>query len=143
MFLLMIFIAKPALAQNRAVEISITGIGPPVDAAAFETVRQVIGHAVADGVLDKFVVSGHGVEGGFSACAEATTFGQAENFDAFIRQLRTIHPNTQTTAYSVEPAESCTTDVIFCTQDAKQCADGSFVGRMPPSCSFAPCPGTQ
>lgn len=142
-FLLMIFIAKPVLAQNRAVEISITGIGPPVDAPALETVRQVIGHAVADGVLDKFVVSGHGVEGGFSACAEAATFGQIEDFDAFINQLRTIRPNPQTTAYSVIPVESCTTDVGGCTLDVRQCADGSFVGRVPPSCEFTPCPGTQ
>lgn len=141
-FLLALFITKPVFAQNRAVEISITGIGPPVDAPALETVRQVIGHAVADGVLDKFVVSGHGVEGGFSACAEATTFGQIEDFDAFINQLRTIRPNPQTTAYSVIPTESCTTDVV-CTLDAKQCADGSFVSRVPPSCEFAACPATR
>jgi hypothetical protein len=108
-----------------------------------ETVRQVIGHAVADGVLDKFVVSGHGVEGGFSACAEASTFGQPEEFDAFVRQLHTIRPDPQTTAYSVQPAESCAIDVGVCTLDVRQCADGSFVGRVPPSCNFAPCPGTQ
>ena len=27
-----------------------------------------------------------------------------------------------------------------CTQDAKICPDGSAVGRVPPSCEFAPCP---
>ncbi|MBU1198152.1 hypothetical protein KJ765_06635 [Candidatus Micrarchaeota archaeon] len=27
-----------------------------------------------------------------------------------------------------------------CTQEAKVCADGSNVGRVPPSCEFAPCP---
>lgn len=30
---------------------------------------------------------------------------------------------------------------VFCTMDAKQCPDGSYVGRIPPSCGFAPCPG--
>lgn len=29
---------------------------------------------------------------------------------------------------------------IACTMDAKRCPDGSFVGRVPPSCAFAPCP---
>jgi hypothetical protein len=29
---------------------------------------------------------------------------------------------------------------VACTMDARQCPDGSFVGRIPPSCEFAPCP---
>lgn len=28
-----------------------------------------------------------------------------------------------------------------CTMDAMMCPDGSTVGRVPPSCEFAPCPG--
>ncbi len=32
-------------------------------------------------------------------------------------------------------------DMIACTMDAKQCPDGSYVGRVPPDCDFAPCPG--
>lgn len=36
----------------------------------------------------------------------------------------------------VEPVE----DMVFCTQDAKQCPDGSFVGRSGPNCEFDPCP---
>lgn len=31
-------------------------------------------------------------------------------------------------------------EVVFCTMDAMQCPDGSWVGRVAPSCSFAPCP---
>lgn len=30
---------------------------------------------------------------------------------------------------------------VFCTMDAKICPDGSSVGRMPPDCEFAACPG--
>jgi cyclophilin family peptidyl-prolyl cis-trans isomerase len=30
-------------------------------------------------------------------------------------------------------------NVIFCTEDAKVCADGSTVSRIPPKCEFAPC----
>lgn len=32
---------------------------------------------------------------------------------------------------------------IACTMDAKQCADGSYVGRIGPNCEFAPCPTTN
>ncbi|ALM10173.1 MAG TPA: hypothetical protein DDX11_02510 [Candidatus Peribacter riflensis] len=30
---------------------------------------------------------------------------------------------------------------VFCTMEAKICPDGSAVGRVPPTCAFAPCPG--
>lgn len=30
---------------------------------------------------------------------------------------------------------------IYCTQEAKLCPDGSYVGRTWPNCEFAPCPG--
>lgn len=29
---------------------------------------------------------------------------------------------------------------VACTMDAKLCPDGSYVGRVPPKCDFAPCP---
>jgi hypothetical protein len=127
----------------RAVEVSITGIGPAMDVAASSTVRQVIGHAVAGGVIDRFIVLGYGVEGGFSACTQAAPTGRVENFNAVINQLNSIQTNPQTTVYSVQPVESCTTDTVFCTQDARECPDGSFVSRVPPSCEFDRCPGTQ
>lgn len=31
-------------------------------------------------------------------------------------------------------------DGVACTMDAKQCPDGSYVGRIAPDCAFAPCP---
>jgi hypothetical protein len=131
---------NPVVTAGPAFEVSITGIGPAVDIAAFDTVRQVIGHAVASGVIEKFIVLGRGVEGGFSACAEAAPTGQVENLNAVINQLNTIRPNPQTTAYSVTPVQGCNNETVFCTQDAFQCPNGSFVGRVPPSCEFAPCP---
>jgi|GEM_PF-7030809 len=33
-----------------------------------------------------------------------------------------------------------TPEPVVCTLDAKECPDGSFVGRVPPNCEFAPCP---
>lgn len=32
-------------------------------------------------------------------------------------------------------------DMVACTMDAKMCPDGSYVGRVGPSCAFAACPG--
>lgn len=32
---------------------------------------------------------------------------------------------------------------IFCTMDAMECEDGSFVGRVAPDCEFAACPGDE
>jgi len=32
---------------------------------------------------------------------------------------------------------------VACTMDAKQCPDGSYVGRTGPKCEFAMCPNTQ
>ncbi len=31
---------------------------------------------------------------------------------------------------------------VYCTLDAMQCPDGSYVGRVPPSCEFEECPAT-
>jgi hypothetical protein len=40
---------------------------------------------------------------------------------------------------AVEPPPS-DGDSVACTMEAKECPDGSFVGRQPPACEFAPCP---
>lgn len=32
---------------------------------------------------------------------------------------------------------------VFCTLDAMMCPDGSYVGRVPPTCEFAACPATS
>lgn len=32
---------------------------------------------------------------------------------------------------------------VYCTQDAKLCPDGSYVGRSPPDCAFDACPKTN
>jgi hypothetical protein len=32
---------------------------------------------------------------------------------------------------------------VACTQDARQCPDGSYVSRTGPNCQFAPCPGEE
>lgn len=93
--------------SGKALTININGIGPAVDGKAYKKVRLTIGNAVTEGVLDKFIVHGHAIEGGFFACVEASSRAPAKSFDKFTKKLRAIRPNPNTTAYSVEPVDSC------------------------------------
>ena len=34
-------------------------------------------------------------------------------------------------------------ETVFCTQDVKQCPDGSYVSRKPPNCEFQACPSER
>jgi hypothetical protein len=140
-------INAPAFAENRAVNINIGSIGGPLDDAALQTVRQVIGYAVARSTVDTFIVfsprvgSPIPIEGGLSACAEAGFNTKKKEFNAFVRELRSIHPKPGT-FFNLQPTASCIRDAdVVCTLDVKLCPDGSSVGRVPPSCEFAPCPG--
>ena len=139
-FLALLVAASSAFAAKRAVEINIGGIGPAADEAAMATIKQVIGQAVANGVIDNVSTNAAAIpiEGGFSVCAQASPY--TKNFPFFIKQLKAITPNKNTTAYSLKLVQSCSEEVTFCTQDAQICPDGSYVGRVPPSCAFAPCP---
>jgi hypothetical protein len=138
-----------AFAGNRAVNISIGSAGGALDTTALQKVRQAVGFAVARGTVDSFIVyspkigSPIPIEGGLSACAEAGFKTTEKKFNAFIQELRLIQPKPGT-SYNIEPAASCGSDKPVsgvCTMDAKVCPDGSEVGRVPPSCEFAPCPG--
>ncbi|PHM06630.1 hypothetical protein [Nostoc sp. 'Peltigera malacea cyanobiont' DB3992] len=104
-------ISAPAVAENRAVNISIGSIGGPLDNAALQTIRQVIGFAVGTSTVDKFIVYSPStgsipIEGGLSACAEAG-FGISDTtFNAFIQQLRSINPKPGT-VYNLKLTASC------------------------------------
>src|ERR687893_3157099 len=85
----------PAFAENRAVNIALGSIGGPLDDAALQTVRQVIGYAMARGTVDTFIVVSSGeIEGGLSACAEAGFRAEQQEFTAFVQQLHSIHPQS-------------------------------------------------
>ncbi len=45
--------------------------------------------------------------------------------------------------YGIWYSKPIDSDITFCTQDARQCPDGSYVGRVGPSCEFAACPALQ
>ncbi|HMO83137.1 MAG TPA: IPT/TIG domain-containing protein, partial [Candidatus Paceibacterota bacterium] len=43
---------------------------------------------------------------------------------------------------SSKPLAVANTEAVMCTMDVKQCADGSYVGRVAPKCEFAECPSS-
>ncbi len=43
--------------------------------------------------------------------------------------------------YSIWQLQNKIPKQVACTQEAKLCPDGSYVGRTGPNCEFAPCPG--
>lgn len=104
-------ISAPAVAESRAVNISIGSIGGSLDNAALRTVRQVIGSAVGTSTVDKFIVysprtGSIPIEGGLSACAEAGFGISNATFNAFVQQLRSINPKPGT-FYNLELTASC------------------------------------
>jgi hypothetical protein len=107
------WLSLPAFAEDRAVKIDVVSDGRGIDAIALRTARQIIGHAVASGTVDTFIVYSPRVggpipiEGGLSACAEAGFGSTMKAFGAFVEQLRSIHPQPGTTL-NLEPATDCT-----------------------------------
>lgn len=91
-----------------AVEVTIGGIGPGVDATAFKKVKLLISDALFKGTIDYFDVYGYGKEGGFSSCMEKGRFAAEGSFENFLKALRAIKPNRATTAYSVNDVTLCT-----------------------------------
>ena len=100
-------LGKPAPAPT-AVEVSIGGIGPGVDATAFKRVKLLISDALYKGTIDYFDVYGYGKEGGFSSCMEKGRFAAEGSFENFLKALQAIKPNRNTTAYSVNAVTLCT-----------------------------------
>ena len=54
--------------------------------------------------------------------------------ETLLKKTEEVDPVKETVEQ--EPKDN---EVVFCTQDVRKCPDGSFVGRVPPKCEFAPC----
>lgn len=75
---------------------------------------------------------------GLSGCTKIqniSNISQNQNTNSFVNQEA-----QQNTNENIPPEND---DTVFCTMDAKLCPDGSYVGRIPPECNFAPCPETK
>ncbi len=54
-------------------------------------------------------------------------------------EASSVEVDEEGTAGDTENKSSEESDTVFCTEDAKVCADGSSVGRVGPDCEFAEC----
>ncbi|MES2216084.1 MAG: hypothetical protein V4481_02200 [Patescibacteria group bacterium] len=51
-----------------------------------------------------------------------------------------VRPSSPASTGSNPPVSTIVPSGVACTMDAKACPDGSYVGRIPPTCQFAACP---
>lgn len=97
---------------KRAVNITLGNSGGGLDDAALQSVRKVVGDAIAANIIDIFAVYSPRVggpipiEGGLSACVEAGFNTSPPKFNAFVSQLHSIHPRPGT-FLTIELAERC------------------------------------
>lgn len=62
--------------------------------------------------------------------------------DNTTNQMGQNYDNTNPRAEPKSPAQiEGEAEIVACTMEAKQCPDGTYVGRQGPRCEFAPCPG--
>lgn len=105
-----------AAGPGPALEISIGGIGPAVDARAYAKVRLLLAEALYSNTISYFNVAGYGKEGGFSACVEKGMFAAEGSFERLTRSLRAIRVDRSTSFYNVDEAERCTYPVAPATE---------------------------
>lgn len=118
----------PSVAQApRALEISIFGIGPPVDAQALRAVRRIIGRAVARGVIDTYITYGYGIEGGTASCIQLSPYEDSKSLSELERELLQIQPNRETTSYNVVTVAACSQPPKSPAQVSEQLADTEWL----------------
>lgn len=157
-----------SLAQSSnalsAVNISIGSTDDNVDNAALESVRKVVGNAIASGIVDTFDIYYPRAGGpattkvALSACAGAGVGSMPGEFRSFVKQLRAIRPKAGTFV-NVELTERCKeiepiqpldcggvlgtlcSDTQYCEVAAGQCTRRDAQG----TCKAIPsvCPGGQ
>lgn len=66
------------------------------------------------------------------------TQDRASLIASLMEQVRQLQ---QRVAELIAQRSSSSQGQVFCTQEAKQCSDGSYVSRTGPQCEFAACPG--
>lgn len=92
---------------RNAIEISIGSIGTEIDQNAVRQFRKAIGSAVTRNIVDKFMIYGYGIEGGFSGCVETSpNVFPAKAFARLIKELRDIHPKAGTVV-SIKRVRDC------------------------------------
>lgn len=108
--------AHATTGAGPALEISIGGIGPGVDARAYSKVRLLLAEALYSNTISYFDVAGYGKEGGFSACVEKGMLAAEGSFERLTKTLKAIRVDRTTSFYNVEETARCTYPVAPVTE---------------------------
>ena len=94
-----------SLAENRAVEVQFMGGFTGFDPEAYQVLRSSIAYLIAEGVIDHFITTAWGREGGHNFCIQ---LNQDPNFtlEPIIKMLSAIHPGNNT-IYSYKEVPTC------------------------------------
>ena len=90
--------------ENRAIKIQVFGVQMAPKAEDYQAVRAVIGGLVADLAIEKYVVNGWGIEGGFDVCIQQSAFTKLEDI---LAKLKAIRVDASVTHFSAEPTLNC------------------------------------
>lgn len=99
--------APPTSIEARALILKMTGNGAAVDADAYRQMRALIGSLVADSTLGKYILTGHGIEGGEHSCIQLDDYVPSTRLPAIKAQFDAIAPNPATTDYETELVPGC------------------------------------
>jgi peptidoglycan hydrolase-like protein with peptidoglycan-binding domain len=77
-----------------------------------------------------------------SAFKQQTTFQHSYSRAGTYTITMTVRDNAGNETRTTSTVRVGTDEPIVCTQEAKQCPDGSWVGRTGSNCEFASCPGS-
>lgn len=94
--------------QMLAMEIQMTGNGPPVDGRAYAELLTYVASLLADGRLDRYIVLGRGIEGGQYFCIQPR-YSPRLTAQTVMERLDRIRPDVKTTTYSKRLVRECRT----------------------------------
>ena len=128
---------KAKASSKTKVKVSLKKSKPKV-AVKLQT-KHVKKQTIVSGSIGKRVVASEVALG--VVIALAVIFGIVFFFTA--ENISTISDQPLKIELPIQEKPGKTDEQTFCTMDAKQCNDGSFVGRIAPKCEFAPCPNEK
>lgn len=126
-------LSLPAVAEDRGVTITFVNESKTMDIYAIRSARKIIGTAITDGIVDSFdidpIQSNAAIpkNTGYSICVEAGLTATSQNFEAFVKHLKFIHPKRGTTM-TVNTTASCQKQPVETTT----ISCGGIMGKLCP-----------
>lgn len=125
-FMATLILSTSALAENRAIQITLRDYKPSVDKTAVNLIQTTLGQAVSDGIIDT-VIRYNRDNSRFMACIELTETVESQKLTTVLSQLSSIKPRLSAN-YKLTPIQGCNTDeTLFCVNNPLACFSQSFI----------------